>query len=632
MSKSEIPPTRKAMKIKPYFKLNLKRNLYSGRSRNKENLTQINTLPNKHSHFSPFHFKQLSQIPNYRIFECPLEMNCPYYKRLTNLENEMNKILKTNFQLSKISGLYLNSLNQKDRLYKSMIVENQKLKNNIFEQLEKLKSQSLSEENNQLQESIISIKKKRNSLLDYEEENNNYNTNYITGSPKKRNSTKSIYHKGSKSSEKINLLLKAMSNSKSAFNQYEVINAYSNYNQKYKYKNQANLSLIANNIDFDIILKENPILQELNTMTKSDSLFIKNIEEAPKDKLINYSDAISGLIKDYKEMIKINIRLKDFIKGSNDLVDSIIRRNSSGVLLENTCRILDCERASLFIHDKITDMLIVHSGEGLKKAEIKIPKDKGIVGSCFMSGTKLKIDDVYCDARFNKEVDKKTNFRTRNILCYPLIDKSGSCFGVIEAINKKFQPFDQDDEVLLLFFSQQASAILNNASSMDENIFQINRMEILIEYILEVSNIKIKEDFFIKTLDFLMNAFECMNSQLFYINNDKIFKFDPENKIFIEKSNKLGIVGIVYKKKELNGCPNIKYSFDYNELIDINSQDGLLTFPILDNKNLKAIAQIPFHAKFTKDNQPQDNDLSLIKLFSLSFIEWIHKNEQVLVF
>ena len=43
-------------------------------------------------------------------------------------------------------------------------------------------------------------------------------------------------------------------------------------------------------------------------------------------------------------MIKINIRLKDFIKGSNDLVDSIIRKNSSNVLLENTCRILDCER------------------------------------------------------------------------------------------------------------------------------------------------------------------------------------------------------------------------------------------------------------------------------------------------
>ena len=37
-------------------------------------------------------------------------------------------------------------------------------------------------------------------------------------------------------------------------------------------------------------------------------------------------------------------------------------------------------------------MLIVHSGEGLKKGSIKIPKDKGIVGSCFMSKKKLRID------------------------------------------------------------------------------------------------------------------------------------------------------------------------------------------------------------------------------------------------
>ena len=360
-------------------------------------------------------------------------------------------------------------------------------------------------------------------------------------------------------------------------------------------------------------------------MTKNDTLFIKNIEEAKTDKLINYSDAISGLIKDYKEMIKINIRLKDFIKGSNDLVDSIIRKNSSGVLLENTCRILDCERASLFIHDKITDMLVVHSGEGLKKAEIKIPKDKGIVGSCFMSGTKLKIDDVYLDIRFNKEVDKKTNFRTRNILCYPLIDKSGDCFGVIEAINKKLQPFDQDDEELLQFFSQQASAILNNAFNLDENIFQINRMEILIEYILDINNIIFKEDFLCKTVDFLMNVFECMNSQIFIIENDKLYKFESDKKTYVEKSNKLGIVGIVYKKKELNGCPSVKMSFDYNELIDINSQDGLLTFPIMDNKNIKAIAQVPFHAKFTKDNLPKRNDLTIINLFSIAFVQWLYK-------
>jgi len=630
---TEMNTARNNYKIKPYFKIHLKKNRFlSPKSRNNENLSQINTMSNKttSSNFSPFHFRPLSQIPNFKIYECPLEMNCPYYKKLTNLENELNKILKSNIQLSRLSGLYLNSLKQKDKLYKSMIIENKKLKHTFFDQLEKLKSSiSLTEENNQT-ESLISIKKRRNSLLDIDDEiNNNNNTNNTNNinNINRRTSIKSIHQmKSSKNIDKRNLLLKSMSNNKSAVKQYEIINNYSNYNQKYKHKNQANLSLITNNIDFDLILKENPILNELYQMTKNDSLFIKNIEEAKTDKLINYSDAISGLIKDYKEMIKINIRLKDFIKGSNDLVDSIIRKNSSNVLLENTCRILDCERASLFIHDKITDMLVVHSGEGLKKAEIKIPKDKGIVGSCFMSGTKLKIDDVYLDIRFNKEVDKKTNFRTRNILCYPLIDSNGYCFGVIEAINKKFQPFDQDDEELLQFFSQQASAILNNAFSLDENIFQINRMEILIEFILDINNINIKEDFLCKCVDFLMNVFECMNSQIFIIENEKLLKFENDKKIFVEKSNKLGIVGIVYKKKELNGCPSVKMSFDYNELIDINSQDGLLTFPIMDNKNIKAIAQVPFHAKFTKDNLPQGKDLTIINLFSNAFVQWFYKN------
>ena len=38
-------------------------------------------------------------------------------------------------------------------------------------------------------------------------------------------------------------------------------------------------------------------------------------------------------------------------------------------------------KASHFTHDKITDMLVVHKREGLKKEEIKIQKNKGIVGS-----------------------------------------------------------------------------------------------------------------------------------------------------------------------------------------------------------------------------------------------------------
>ncbi len=205
MSKSEMNTTRNKYKIKPYFKIHLKKNLfYSPKSRNIENLSQINTMSNKTtSNFSPFHFRPLSQVPNFKIYECPLEMNCPYYKKLTNLENELNKILKSNIQLSRLSGLYLNSLKQKDKLYKSMIIENKKLKSNFFEQIEKLKSSlSLTEENNQ-QESLISIKKKRNSLFDLDEEINNNNNNEINYKKINENKEDNNYNKENNRGSKI---------------------------------------------------------------------------------------------------------------------------------------------------------------------------------------------------------------------------------------------------------------------------------------------------------------------------------------------------------------------------------------------------------------------------------------------
>ena len=46
----------------------------------------------------------------------------------------------------------------------------------------------------------------------------------------------------------------------------------------------------------------------------------------------------------------------------------------------------------------------------------------------------------------------------------------------------------------------------------------------------------------------------------------------------------------------------------------------------MDNKNIKAIAQVPFHAKFTKDNLPQGKDLTIINLFSNAFVQWFYKN------
>jgi len=49
----------------------------------------------------------------------------------------------------------------------------------------------------------------------------------------------------------------------------------------------------------------------------------------------------------------------------------------------------------------------------------------------------LNIRNAYQDDRFNPEIDKQTNYRTRTILCTPILSSTGHVVGVIQMVNKK---------------------------------------------------------------------------------------------------------------------------------------------------------------------------------------------------
>jgi len=55
------------------------------------------------------------------------------------------------------------------------------------------------------------------------------------------------------------------------------------------------------------------------------------------------------------------------------------------------------------------------------------------------------------DARFNPEVDQRTGYKTRRVLCMPVKNSSGEVIGVAQAINKiTVQPFNEHDEKVSL--------------------------------------------------------------------------------------------------------------------------------------------------------------------------------------
>lgn len=105
------------------------------------------------------------------------------------------------------------------------------------------------------------------------------------------------------------------------------------------------------------------------------------------------------------------------------------------VILADLARdILKADRCSLFLLDRERNVLWTKVAHGIEKIEVEA--NKGVVGWVVKNGKPLIVKDPYKDPRFNPDVDIKTGYRTKNILCVPIFDKKGEVMGAFEAINK----------------------------------------------------------------------------------------------------------------------------------------------------------------------------------------------------
>ncbi|KAJ3151265.1 hypothetical protein HDU89_002104 [Geranomyces variabilis] len=150
------------------------------------------------------------------------------------------------------------------------------------------------------------------------------------------------------------------------------------------------------------------------------------------------------------------------MSGELDLGDLIT------TIMSTVQELLKAERVSLFIIDQARQELWTTVAQGTK--EIRVPINKGIAGYVATSGKTLSIPNAYKDPRFNREIDLKTGFHTRNILCMPMRNAQGGVMGVTQIINKLPDPtpFSKDDEMLLASFSALAGGMLDKTMVLKE--------------------------------------------------------------------------------------------------------------------------------------------------------------------
>ena len=132
-------------------------------------------------------------------------------------------------------------------------------------------------------------------------------------------------------------------------------------------------------------------------------------------------------------------------------------------MAEAATRLLEADRASIFLWDRRTKTLVGRPALGVVGGELRVPDNRGVVGQVVQTGQALRVDSATEPNRIDRQVDQKLGYETRTILCVPLRSQSGQVIGAFELINKLEGFFSMEDESVLVELANHAAIALENA-------------------------------------------------------------------------------------------------------------------------------------------------------------------------
>lgn len=138
------------------------------------------------------------------------------------------------------------------------------------------------------------------------------------------------------------------------------------------------------------------------------------------------------------------------------------------VIAEETKNAMQADRCTVFILDTQKNELWSKIALGMESEEIRFPADKGLAGYVVQTGLTVNIEDAYNDPRFNKDVDIKSGYHTKSILCMPIKNNNQEIIGAFQVLNKLNGVFSQYDEDLLVAIGGSASIALENAQLFEQ--------------------------------------------------------------------------------------------------------------------------------------------------------------------
>ncbi len=447
------------------------------------------------------------------------------------------------------------------------------------------------------------MKKPKDDYREIEEFNKNSFFNFIA-------KDKILNHK------KLNEFHKKAIASKN-FSQVSILMSYlalNNYRQKASYYNT--LSLL-NDSRYLANSSNNLLAQKINFFCSAIIEFLeKNIETAidlfKASYLIKVQDKqYDNEILSYKQKVEL-LQPKKYGKNSPfihsqiedeallallEVGKSIAVETNIDTLLETIAKqiqnALGADRCTVFLFDKEKNELWSKVALGLEKEEIRFSIDKGLAGHVLKTGEVVNIKNAYESLYFNKEIDLKTGYKTKNILCMPIRNLSHQILGVFQVLNKHEGDFTKKDEELLTAIGASAGIALENANLFNEQKKLIEEQKKLFSSFINTLSASIDaRDKITSGHSKRVTAYACLICDK--LNLDTNEKEIIKNASLLHDIGKIGIKDSVLQKEG----KLTKEEYDHIKQHVIFTHDILIN--VYSSKNFKDVALIAssHHEKF----------------------------------
>lgn len=129
-------------------------------------------------------------------------------------------------------------------------------------------------------------------------------------------------------------------------------------------------------------------------------------------------------------------------------------------LVDLCAQAVDAERATVYLVDRPKNELYARLAQRIQ-GEIRLPLGQGIAGAVAKTGETVNVMDAYADPRFDPATDKRSGYRTKNMLVVPVWSTDGErVIGVLQVLNKRIGAFERGDQMYLERIADGVSASL----------------------------------------------------------------------------------------------------------------------------------------------------------------------------